>query len=378
MKSLISILLFLCLMNTSTVQKTDRDKSFFLIIGTYSSNGKNDGIYVYDFNTLTGDNSLKSKVAGEENPSFLAISHDGRFLYSANEVKNGNISSFKFDKVTGELSFLNRVSSGGDSPCFVEVDGTNKYLFTGNYGSGTLSAIPINSDGTLRTDIQSIKHEGSSIDKSRQQSPHVHSTFLAPDNKYLFVPDLGTDKVNIYSFDLKKPTQPLTPSDPSFIAVKPGSGPRHLAFHPNAKSVYLIHEMEGMVTAFDYKAGKLTEKQAITMLSQGVSGKAGAADIHVSPDGKFLYASNLGNANELVIYSIKKNGTLEFKDTQSTLGKTPRNFVIDPTGNFLLVANQGSNEIVIFSRDKKTGLLTATGKKIQVSKPVCLKFVSKN
>lgn len=212
MKSLISILLFLCLMNTSTGQKTDQDKSFFLIVGTYTSNGKNDGIYVYDFNSQTGENSLKSKVAGEENPSFLAISHDGRFLYSANEVKNGNVSSFKFDKGTGELSFLNRVSSGGDSPCFVEVDVTNKFLFTGNYGSGTLSAIPINSDGTLRTDIQSIKHEGSSIDESRQQSPHVHSTFLTPDNKYILVPDLGTDKVNIYSFDLNKSTQPLTPS----------------------------------------------------------------------------------------------------------------------------------------------------------------------
>ena len=378
MKIIIPLLLILCMMNTSQGQKTDQNKSLFLIVGTYTANAKNDGIFVYDFNSLTGDYALKSKLAGEENPSYLTISNDGRFVYSTNEVKNGNISSFKFDKATGVLSFLNRVGSGGENPCFVEVDPTNKYLFTGNYGSGTLSAILINSDGTLKTDIQTIKQEGSSIDKSRQQGPHVHSTFLTPDNRYILVPDLGTDKVNIYSFDINKLTQPLTPADPAFIQVTPGSGPRHLAFHPNAKSVYLIHEMGGIVTAFDYKDGKLTEKQIITMLRPGSSGKAGAADIHVSPDGKFLYGSNRDEANELVIYSIKKNGSLEYAGTQSTLGKTPRNFVIDPTGKFLLAANQGSNEIVIFTRDNKTGLLTDTGKRIQVSRPVCLKFVPVN
>ena len=157
MKIIISFLLILCVMNTSQGQKTDQNKSFFLIVGTYTANAKNDGIFVYDFNSLTGDYALKSKLAGEENPSYLTISNDGRFVYSTNEVKNGNISSFKFDKATGVLSFLNRVGSGVEIPCFVEVDPTNKYLFTGNYGSGTLSAIPINSDGTLKTDIQTIK-----------------------------------------------------------------------------------------------------------------------------------------------------------------------------------------------------------------------------
>jgi 6-phosphogluconolactonase len=228
----------------------------------------------------------------------------------------------------------------------------------------------------LQEEGQLIKHEGSSINKSRQQSPHVHSTVLSPDNKYLMTPDLGTDKVYIYNFDRTNTANPLTPSVPAFVNVKAGSGPRHLVFHPNKKFAYLIHEMEGMITVFDYKNGKLTEKQTITMLPAGFSGRIGAADIHISPDGRFLYGSNRDDANEIVIYSIKKDGTLTYTGRQSTLGKSPRNFVIDPTGNFLLVANQNSDNILIFRRDKKTGLLTPLDKNIQIGAPVCLKFVS--
>jgi len=184
--------------------------------------------------------------------------------------------------------------------------------------------------------------------------------------------------VCIYKFDSDKTSQPLIPADPAFVSVKPGSGPRHIIFHPNSKFAYLIYEMGSMVTAFDYKNGKLTEKQTITMLSPDFKGKVGAADIHISPDGKFLYGSNRGDANELVIYAINKDGKLNYAGRQPALGKTPRNFVIDPTGNFLLVANQGSNEIIIFKRDLKTGLLISTDKKIQVSRPVCMKFVLAN
>jgi 6-phosphogluconolactonase len=171
-------------------------------------------------------------------------------------------------------------------------------------------------------------------------------------------------------------SKPLSPAEQEFIAVKPGSGPRHLTFHPKSKFVYLIHEMAGMITVFDYKDGKLSEKQTITMLSPDFKGKVGAADIHVSPDGKFLYGSNRGEANEIVIYSIDKKGMLTFVGRQTTQGKNPRNFAIDPSGKYLLVANQDNNEIVFFTRDQKTGLLTPSGAKIQVNKPVCLKFVA--
>jgi len=172
-------------------------------------------------------------------------------------------------------------------------------------------------------------------------------------------------------------SKPLTPAEQEFVPVKPGSGPRHLTFHPNSKFAYLIQEMAGMITVFDYKDGKLKEKQAITMLSPDFKGRVGAADIHVSPDGKFLYGSNRGEANEIVIYSIDKKGLLTLVGRQATQGRNPRNFAMDPSGKYLLVANQDNNEIVLFTRDPKTGLLTPSGAKIQVNKPVCLKFVAK-
>lgn len=377
MKTIIALILVICFVNLVHGQ-SNNSKKYNLLIGTYTSPSKSDGIFVYDFDSQTGDFNFKSKVAGEENPSYLAISLDGKHVYSVNEVRNGGISAFIFNSTSGELTFLNRVSSGGNGPCYVAVDDKNKFVFAGNYGSGSLSAISLKEDGSLGTGIQFIQQEGSSIDKSRQQGPHVHSTVLSPDNHYLLTPNLGTDKVSIYQFDATKISQPLTPADPAFVSVKDGSGPRHITFHPNSKFVYLIQEMGGMITAFDYKDGKLIEKQTITMLSPDFKGRVGAADIHVSPDGRFLYGSNRGDANEVVIYAINKNGELNYAGRQEAMGKTPRNFVIDPSGNFLLVANQDSDEIIIFKRDQKTGLLNPTGKKIQVSRPVCLKFADVN
>jgi 6-phosphogluconolactonase len=347
-----------------------------LLIGSYTTSTNTDGIWVYEFNSQTGDFTYKSKISGVENPSYLAITKDGKHVYSVNEVRTGGVSAFSFNPVSGELTFINKVSSGGDSPCYVSVDDKNKYVFASNYGSGSLCAIPLKEDGSLSSDIQTIQQEGSSIDKSRQQGPHVHSTLITPDNRYLLTPNLGTDKVCIYKIDIDKISQPLSVAQPDFAPAKPGSGPRHITFHPNSKYVYLIHEMGSMITAFSYKNGKLEELQTITMLAPEFKGRVGAADIHVSPDGRFLYASNRGDANELVIYAIGKNGKLSYAGRQPTIGRTPRNFAIDPTGKFLLAANQGSNEVVIFSRDPKTGLLTATGKKIQVNRPVCLRFTA--
>lgn len=377
MRTIIAMIFVLCFGNLVQGQ-SNNNKTYKLLIGTYTSSDTSDGIYVYDFNSQTGDVNLKSKVSGEENPSYLAVSRDAKHVYAVNEVRNGSISAFLFNPTSGELTFLNRVSSGGASPCYVSVDDNNKYVFAGNYGSGSLSAVPLKEDGSLGADIQFIQQEGSSIDKSRQNGPHVHCTVLSPDNHFLFTSDLGTDKVCIYQFDASRISQPLSPADPAFVSVKAGSGPRHITFHPNSKFAYLIHEMEGMITVFDYKNGQLIERQTITMLSSDFKGRIGAADIHVSPDGKFLYGSNRGDADELVIFAINKNGKLNYAGRQQALGKAPRNFVIDPTGNFLLVANQDSNEIIIFKRDQKTGLLTPTGGKIQVSKPVCLKFIVVN
>lgn len=347
-----------------------------LLIGTYTTSASNDGIYCYSFDTQTGNVILKSAISGVENPSYLAVSRDGTHVYAVNESRTGSLSSFIFDKASGILSFQNKVSSGGSGPCYLSVDDKNKFVFAGNYNSGSLAAVSLKEDGSFGAEPQFIKHEGSSIDKGRQTGPHVHCTVLSPDSKYLFATDLGTDKVNIYNFDPANISQPLSPAGQESVAVKPGSGPRHLIFHPDSKTAYLIHEMGSMITVFDYKNGMLTEKQTITMLAPEFKGRVGAADIHVSPDGKFLYASNRGEANEIVIYSIGKKGLLTLAGRTSCLGKAPRNFVIDPSGKFLLVANQDSNEIIFFKRDPKTGLIIPTNNKIQVNKPVCLKFLA--
>lgn len=376
-----TLLIFFIMMSfNALIQAQTTDKAEYnLLIGTYTNDEKTNGIHVFSFNTQSGAFTEKAKTIDITNASYLAISKDKKNVYAVSEVADskGSVHAYAFDSKTGTLTLLNRVLSGGDHPCYISIDDKKKCVVVGNYSSGTLSAMKVNEDGSLKDEIQTIHHEGGSINKARQEKPHVHGAVLSPDNQFVLVPDLGTDKVNIYRIDTQK-TLPLSPATPAFASTKPGSGPRHLIFHPNNKSAYLVQELDASVTSFDYQNGKITAKQTITMLASDFKGEVGAADIHVSPDGKFLYASNRGDANEIVIYAIDKNGKLNQVGRQSTLGKTPRNFVIDPTGNFLLAANQNSNVVIIFKRDLKTGLLTDTGKKISVDKPVCLKFVEVN
>ena len=355
--------------------QTPKSKNFYLLIGTYSNQEKTNGIHVYTFDATTGEFSEKSKFTDITNPSYLAVSKDRKNVYAVSEGGAGKgTNAFAFDIASGKLTYLNSGSSGGNGPCYVSVDDKKQTVFAANYGGGSLSATRLNSDGSLSGDIQVIQHEGTGVNKSRQDKPHVHSVILSPDDRYLLVQDLGTDKVSVYRYD-PQAAKPLTPAEPAFATVKPGGGPRHLTFHPNGKYAYVILEMGGDIVGFDYKNGKLTPKQTITMLSPGFKGDVGAADIHISPDGKFLYGSNRGEANEIVIYSIDKKGMLTYVGREHSMIATPRNFAIDPTGNFLLVANQNSNDVVIFRRDQKTGLLTPAGNRIQVDKPVCLKFV---
>lgn len=370
-----TILLIIMICFSLAIAQTSNEKNFYLLVGTYTNEAKTNGIHVYTFHSETGAFQEKSKITDITNPSFLTISKDKKNVYSVSEAGEGKgINAFSFDAGSGKLTFLNSGSAGGNGPCYISVDDETRTVFAGNYGGGSLSATRLKSDGSLSGDVQVIQHEGGSVNKSRQDKPHVHAVVLSPDNRYLLVPDLGTDKVNIYRYDESQP-KPLSPASQAFASVNPGGGPRHLTFHPNGKFAYLILEMEGAVTAFDYKDGQLKEIQRLTMLSPDFKGKVGAADIHVSPDGKFLYASNRGEANEIVIYSIDKKGKLTYVSRQGQGVDTPRNFAIDPTGNFLLVANQNGNDIAIFKRDQKTGMLSPTGRTIQVDKPVCLKFV---
>jgi 6-phosphogluconolactonase len=351
----------------------------YLLIGTYTG-GKSEGIYVYRFNSITGDFDSVSMIK-TSNPSFLAVSPDQRFVYAvhenANNGKGGEIAAFSFDKEKGKLSLINQQLSGGDHPCYVSVDKTGKWVAAANYTSGTLSVLPINKNGGVDSATTVIQHNGYSVNSERQTGPHTHSAMFSKDNKYLFAADLGIDKLMIYSFNEK--TGELTETDPGFVMTEPGAGPRHFTFHPNNKYVYLIEELTGTISSYRYENGKFALLQNISALPPDYMGPIGSADIHTSSDGKFLYASNRGESNTIAIFQInQKTGWLRLVGHQSTLGKTPRNFNFDPSGNYLLAANQNSDKIVIFRVDKKTGLLADTGKRIEVGSPVCIKWITRN
>jgi 6-phosphogluconolactonase len=358
----------------------ENSKENYLIVGTYTGE-KSEGIYVYKFNSDDGSFKEVSHVK-TSNPSFVTVSPDEKYVYAIHEEarngKGGEISAYLFDKENGTLTLINRQpteATEGDHPCYVEIDKTGKWVFAGNYSSGSLSVLPVNADGSLGAPATHITHTGSGPNKDRQEKPHVHCTKISPDNKWLYVPDLGIDKVMIYAFD--ETTGKLTPGTQPFAPSQPGAGPRHITFHPNGKYVYLIEELTGHVVTYQYQNGQLKLHQRTSSLPMGQQGYAGSADIHVSPDGKFLYASNRGDFNNIAIFKIdKNNGRASILGFQSTLGKTPRNFNFDPSGRYLLVGNQDTNEIVIFKRNLKTGLLTDTGKKIEVGKPVCIKWIA--
>ncbi len=352
-----------------------------MLVGTYTSAGSH-GIYVYDFNR----NNAEARMVDSgllANPSFLAVSPNSNFVYAVSEAagagKNGGkIASFSFDRSSGRLAPINQQFSGGNNPCYVTADKTGKWVIVGNYSSGTLAVLPVSPKGVLDTPVTVVEHSGRSVNSERQNEPHVHATVLSPDNKYLYVPDLGIDKLVCYRLNKKNGSLKENPA--ALTITEAGAGPRHFDFHPNKKFAYLVEELTGAVSAYRYfsKTGELELLQNISTLPPEYLGYAGSADIHVSPDGRFLYASNRGESNTIAIFSInKKTGILTVAGHQSTLGKTPRNFNFDPGGNFLLVANQNSDEIVVFKIDKATGLLSDTGKRIHASRPVCIKWIKK-
>ena len=350
----------------SCAQKTELN----LIVGTYTKPGESEGIYVYKFNTGTAEFEQKGLAKGVENPSYLTVSADKKIVYSVNETsKTSSVSAFAFDGVKGELKFLNKQPSGQD-PCYVISD--DQHVISANYSGGNVSVFGIQPDGSLSSLKQTVQHSGKSVNKDRQNSPHVHMVQFTPDHRFLVVNDLGTDKVYIYKYNANESADVLTPHDS--VRVEAGSGPRHIVFSGDGKYAYLIDEMFAKITVFRYNDGSLKQLQETKITPDGFSGENGAADIHISPDGKFLYASNRGSENKITIFSIEKGGLLSKKGMVSTGGKGPRNFVIDPTGKYLLVGHQQTNNIVIFERNTSSGMLKDIGKRINVGSPVCLVF----
>jgi 6-phosphogluconolactonase len=352
----------------------------YLFVGTYTK-GKSEGIYVYNFNLETGQAKPVSIAKGIENPSYLALSPNGRSLYSVIETgktKPGELAAFSFDPATGNLKFLNKKVTGGDDPCYVAVAPDNKFVVAGNYSGGSVAVFPINADGSLGEQAELIQHSGNSVNSQRQEKAHVHSTVFSPDGKYVVVPDLGIDKLMIYQYDPKK-KQPLLPAKTPFVNTEPGSGPRHFIFHPSLPYAYLIEELSGMVSVYSYSNGSFTRVQRINNHPYDFTGSKGSADIHVSDDGKFLYASNRGESNSVAVFAIHpQDGKLSSLGFQTTMGNTPRNFCIDPSGKWLLVANQESDNVVIFKRSLENGMLEFSGTTIEIPNPVCLKFLRKN
>ncbi|MGD1021211.1 MAG: lactonase family protein [Candidatus Sulfotelmatobacter sp.] len=357
-----------------------KDK-YFVYVGTYTQEGSTSkGIYGYRFDPDGAKLTPVGLAAQTINPSFLAVHPNHKFLYAVNEVgnyegkKSGAVSVFSIDRTTGKLTLLNEVASGGADPCYIVVDDTGKYVLVANYTGGSIAAFPILADGRLGEASAFIQHAGHGTNPQRQEGPHAHSIDLSPDNRFVIVDDLGLDETLVYKFDSVKGS--LTPNDPAFAKAAPGAGPRHFAFRPDGKFGYVINEMGSTVSVYGYEtAGVLRPLQTISTIPKSFTVLNEDAEIAVHPSGKFLYASNRGH-DSIAVFAIDPNkGTLTLVEYAPTKGQSPRNFAIDPSGALIFAANEKSDNIVLFQINQQTGGLTPTGKVLDISQPVCVKFV---
>lgn len=355
-----------------------QDRELTLYVGTYTL-GKSEGIYVYRMDRATGALTKFSSMKSV-NPSFLTIDRSKRYLYAVNEVgeyagkPGGSVSAFAIDAATGNLRLLNEQATQGADPCHLSIDTRKRALLVANYTGGSVTVLPVRTDGTLGMAIDVKQHEGSGI-KEQQKGPHAHCVILDRSERHALAADLGIDKVMIYTFD--RATGKLSAGKQPFAELTAGAGPRHLTLHPSGKYLYVINELDSTMTSFKYNElnGKLTLIETVSTLPGDFTGVSYCADVHVSPSGRFLYGSNRGH-NSIVVFEINpRTGKLTLVEHVSTEGNWPRNFTIDPSRKFLLVANQRSDNVVVFNIDKNTGRLTPTRNNEQIPAPVCLKFL---
>lgn len=358
----------------------DGDGTLLVYIGTYTRQGGSRGIYRFDLDTRSGKLTPVGEPAETENPSFLAIHPNGKLLFAVNELakfqgaESGAVSSFRIDPETGALAFVNQQPSLGGAPCHLVIDKPGRHILLANYSGGSVAVLPFDKSGVVSKATCFVQHEGSSV-LPRQKSPHAHSINLDAGGKFAVAADLGLDQVLVYRYDQQNGE--LTPNEPAATKVAPGSGPRHFAFHPSGRFAYVINEIASTVTAFAYDAekGSLDTLQTVGTLPDGFEGRNSTAEVQVHPSGKFVYGSNRGHDSIAVFAVDEKTGRLTAAGHQSTRGKTPRNFGIDPSGTFLLAANQGTNNVVVFRIDPSSGKLEPTGHEVEVSSPVCVKFL---
>ncbi|HTX33364.1 MAG TPA: lactonase family protein [Bryobacteraceae bacterium] len=360
--------------------KTAGKGDYFMYVGTYTRH-QSKGIYAWRFHAADGSVQPIGLVAETSNPSFLALAPNGRFLYAANEDSRyqgqptGTVSAFAIDTATGKLTALNKVVSKGAGPCHVSVTPDGKFVFVANYNSGSIASFPVHPDGSLGDAVAFVQHTGSSVNPDRQAGPHAHSVVPSPDGRFLLSADLGLDEVTVYKIGSDGS---LTPNNPPFAKVAPGSGPRHIAFGHGAKFVYVVSEMIPGITVFRYNAsrGSLESIQSISSLPQGPIGNSSGAEIAVSADGKFVYSSNRG-ANSIAAFKIDRaKGTLTAAGIFPSGGRTPRNFAIDPSGHWLFAAHQDSDSIVKFRVDPQSGAISSAGQTLEAGAPVCIVFAA--
>jgi 6-phosphogluconolactonase len=363
-------------------------KQRLVLVGTYTEpirfgtgkilEGQGKGIYLYRLDVSSGSLEPCGLAKGVPNPSYLALDPAGRFLYAVNEMKEfegaptGAVSAFSIDPGSGELRFLNRKPTHGTDPCHLAVHKTGRVVLVANFMSGSVCVLPIREDGSVGDATDIVQHRGSSVDPLRQSGPHAHAVTFDDTGRYVFVPDLGLDKLMVYTFDAQRGK--LRPHDEPRVEIAAGAGPRQLVMHPQGGYAYLINELDSTMTAFRYDGdrGTLREIQTLSTLPADFEGASTCAEVQISPSGRFLYGSNRGH-DSIVIYAIDRvDGTLTCVGHASTQGKTPRHFALDPAGEFLLAANQDTNSVVAFRLDPASGELVATGHSAAVPTPVCV------
>ncbi|MFO0875777.1 MAG: lactonase family protein [Gemmataceae bacterium] len=340
--------------------------------------GDKGGIHAFRLDSKTGALKEVSRTGGVEHPFFLALSPDGKYLYSIHGKSFGGkeheeVAAYAITGNTGELKLLNRQSARGSAACYLDVDATGKTVLVANYATGSVASFPVQKDGSLEKAATFVQHVGSSVLPDRQKGPNAHCIVVSPNNKFAYAADLGIDRILCYRLD--PATAKLEPSKQPFVRTPPGAGPRHLTFHPNGKHVYVINELSNSVTVFDHDAdtGMLIEQQTLSTLPKGFKGTSYCADVKVTPNGKFLYGTNRGH-DSIAAYRIGEDGRLKLLAIEPSLGKGPQNLLIMPDGRWLICANMPGNNVAVFSIDPETGALKSAGEPVKVTSPSCIRL----
>jgi 6-phosphogluconolactonase len=349
-------------------------RDMYVYFGTHRA-GPGRGFSLAHFDSDTGVLTTPKFLLEAVEPAFFVIHPDGQHLYSINSGAPGGVSAYAIDPPTGRLTLLNQVPSGGDDANYICLDRTGRFAFVANYSGGNLSAFALEPDGRIGVRTAFDQHTGHSVDPKRQTHPYVHSIIIDAANRFVLAADLGVDRLFVYRFDAT--TGALTPNDPPFATVAPGSGPRHVKFHPNGRWVYLINEMGCTITAFawDSARGGLSAIETVTTLPAGFKGINHCAEVVVHPNGKFLYGSNRGH-DSLAVFAIDPaTGRLVLIEHTPSRGSKPRNFEFDPTGKWIVCTNHDSDNAVVFRVDEGTGRLTLVGEPVSVPFPFCARFL---